>query len=113
MAYTEFFGLLALQWCVIALVGWLELWRATPAVRRYNRLMFCMTQFWCAATVGQFAFHFIPPMLFQPSSWMVIVEVIWVSLTFVLILAVAIKKLRVASRARNVAHLRLPGDSDT
>jgi hypothetical protein len=113
MAYTEFFGLLALGWCLMPLFGWLNLRRATPAQRRYNRGWFRISLAWCVATVGQFLFHFIPPTLFQPSSWMVILEVIWVSLIVLVMLGLAINELRIVFLARNADDQRFPAGSDT
>jgi hypothetical protein len=72
-----------------------------------------MSLVWCVATVGQFAFHIIPPTLFWPSSWMVIVEVIWVSLTFLALLGVAMNELRVAFRARHAVDQGSAADSNT
>ncbi len=107
--YTESMGLIALTWCLFMLLAWLRLRSATLATRRTKLADFRIALYWLALFIVPFALSFILLTSTRPSS----LEVIGVTLALLLLLGIAMNKLRVAFRARNADDQRSPADSDT
>jgi len=116
MTLTEFWGLIMGTWGLVLLIAWLQLRRATTAERRKKRAEFRRDLLLSAVLIGPICLSFILALRFSITYSTPLLVPSWVAtlfwLLFLAVLAVFMKELRIAFRARNADHQRSPVDSD-